>query len=190
MKNAAIVHGSYGTATENWFPWLASELDSKGVRTSVPTLPTPDGQTLEGWITSFASQAGTPGPETVLIGHSMGSGFIVRLLERLSSPVAGCVLTSSFMHLLDNEEFDVVNRSFVEGPVDWDRCRVNAGDVVVYHGSNDPYVPVEFGREVADRLGGTFVIVENGGHLNASAGLLEFPAVLASVEAILDPIQD
>ena len=43
-----------------------------------------------------------------------------------------------------------------------------------------------FLEEVADRLGGTFTVVENGGHLNIGAGMREFPELLASVRAILD----
>ncbi len=30
MKNYFIIHGSFGSSQENWFPWLEQTLNSRG----------------------------------------------------------------------------------------------------------------------------------------------------------------
>ena len=50
MKNAIIIHGTYGNPDENWFPWLKIELEKIGYQVYVPTFPTPENQNLEAWL--------------------------------------------------------------------------------------------------------------------------------------------
>ena len=44
---ALIFHGTMGSPNGNWFPWLQSELISKGWDVDVPAFPTPEGQSLD-----------------------------------------------------------------------------------------------------------------------------------------------
>ena len=46
---AVIIHGSYGSPDENWFPWLKKELQKIGYKVFVPAFPTPKNQKLGVW---------------------------------------------------------------------------------------------------------------------------------------------
>jgi predicted alpha/beta hydrolase family esterase len=53
MKNAFIIHGSYGHPKENWFPWLKNELEKLNYKVFVPAFPTPQNQSLASWFKTF-----------------------------------------------------------------------------------------------------------------------------------------
>jgi predicted alpha/beta hydrolase family esterase len=67
---------------------------------------------------------------------------------------------------------------------DWPTIGERASKVFVYAGSNDPYVPMAKANELADLLETQVRVVEGGGHLNAGAGLTEFPELLAALDAV------
>jgi predicted alpha/beta hydrolase family esterase len=125
--------------------------------------------------------------DDVLVGHSIGAGFLVRALERFSpegSAVRATLLVSSFMSLLDNDEFDPINRTIVEGDCDWAVVANRAGKVRVWHDSDDPYVPESLGREVANHLRGNFVVLHHAGHVNKGSGYEQFPELVSFIESL------
>lgn len=183
--HVVIVHGSYGSPDENWFPWLANNLRTLGHTTSSPTFPSPDGQSLDSWLRKFESEIGPLTSNMVLVGHSLAPAFILSLLERAAGPVEGVFLVSGFLGPLGLEEFDSINETFTCREFNWDRVRSNAGAIHVYNSDDDPYVPIDKGRELAERLGVCLNVIEGAGHINAGAGFTEFPRLLADIEALV-----
>ena len=181
-KRVVIIHGSYGSSQENWFPWLAKQVRVLGYEPIVPDFPTPEGQTLKRWLDVFEKAVGRLTPDVMLVGHSLGVAFILRVLERTRQPIAGCFLVSGFLGELGLPEFDKVNADFVTAPVDWKRVRENCGEAHVYNGDNDPYVPLERGKEIAKHLGVGVTVIKNGGHINANAGYSTFPQLLEDLK--------
>jgi predicted alpha/beta hydrolase family esterase len=179
-----IVHGSFGNSHENWFPWLADELRQDGHEVITPDFPTPEGQSLTSWLEVFRRDAGQLTRDSILVGHSLGSGFILALLENASEPILATYLVSGFVGRLDRPEFDSVNETFVCRSFDWDTIRRNAGRVRVYNSDNDPYVPLNKGEEIASKLGVTLSIIHDGGHINASAGYMKFQPILTDVRTL------
>lgn len=180
-----IIHGSYGRPDENWFPWLAGELRKLGQAVLVPTFSTPEGQDLARWRSEFEDQVGVLDERTVLVGHSLGAGFIVNVLETTKVPIKGTFLVSGFLGELGREDFDRVNGSFVCRDFQWAVIRQNGGQVHVYNSDSDPYVPIEKGRELAERLGVQLTVIRGGGHINASAGFDEFPLLLDDIKELI-----
>lgn len=182
MKNAIIIHGTYGNPDENWFPWLKTELEKIGYQVYVPTFPTPENQNLESWLEVLGDLYSNIGAQTVLIGHSVGASFILSILESLDLPVRAAFLISGFLGLSGNEEFDNLNYSFTTRPLNWKKIRHNVGKIFIYHSNNDPYVPIEQARVLARHLNTKPVIIENGGHFNEKAGYKEFPRLLLDIK--------
>lgn len=184
MLKAVIIHGTQGSPDGNWFPWLSAELGQRGVQCYVPQFPTPEGQSLENWLKVFAAQAGPLDKESLLIGHSVGAVFALRLLERLEHAIGAAVLVAGFTGKLNLPEYDALNSSFVESRFDWSRIRQRARKFICLSGENDPYVPAEQGREIANNLMVRHVLIAGGGHLNAESGFIAFPRLIEELERI------
>lgn len=185
MSEIIIIHGTGGSPERNWFPWLAAELRKRGHTAKVPRMPTPQGQSLEGWFTAFAEVVGDCTSDTVLIGHSLGAAFILRLLERLSTPIRGSLFVAGFLGELGLPEFDTLNASFVRSPFRWGEIRRNRGFARVYHGDDDPYVPLSQAQELSREIGAALVQIPGGRHLNAEGGYTKFELLLNDLVLLL-----
>ena len=119
--------------------------------------------------------------DSIFVGHSLGPAFILSVLERLEHPVRASFFVSGFVGALGNQAFDNINRSFVERPFDYQKIRSNCRKFMLFHADNDPYVPVEKARELAERLGGTLEIVKGAGHFNEAAGYTKFELLLSKI---------
>lgn len=179
-----IAHGTEGSPSINWFPWLRRELSKEGIEVVVPQFPTPTGQTLEAWFTTLNESAGDLGRQDILIGHSTGAIFLVNVLNRIKSPVKSVFLAGGFVRPNGNPRYDALNSSFTSGPFDWDLIRRNASKAYVYSGDNDPYVPFENGRELAAQLKVPHLVIPGGGHLNDEFGYTRFDRLLGDLNAI------
>ena len=184
-----VLHGAHGSPDTNWFPWLHSALEAHGLEVLRPSLPTPQGQFLTAWLDAYErSVADFPPAPTVLVGHSLGAAFALRLVERATQPVTGLFLVAGFIGALGLPDYDPINASFFATPFDWAGIRARKGRACrCWAGNDDPYVPLARSREMADRLGVELEVVPGGGHLNAETGFTAFPrlrdAVLSLQEA-------
>lgn len=176
LYRVVIIHGSFGSPEENWFPWLARQIDSLGYKVIVPRFPTPEGQNLDKWKEVFREQVGNVDEHTILIGHSVGVGFVLNLLEdQAAVPITATFLVAGFLGELGLPEFDPIISTFVCKNFDWQRIKQNAGSITVLHGDNDPYASLAKGQEIADALSAPLTIVPGGGHLNSESGYSTFP---------------
>lgn len=178
LSDIVIIHGTGGTPESNWFPWLAKKLTVVGHNVYVPKFPTPENQSVDSWRAALASAVPTIDENTILIGHSCGATFMLHILESLNAPVAKSIFVSGFTEKLGNEFFDTLNKTFIEHDFDWKKVRDNMGAATLFHGDNDPYVPIAAAQKLSDALQTPLTIIPNGGHLNAEFGYTEFPEIL------------
>ena len=181
MVNFFIVHGTEGSFNSNWFPWLKSELEKKGFEVIVPDFPTPKGQSLSNWLNVFDNYKDKVNSETIFVGHSLGPAFILSFLERLENSVNACFFVAGFLDSLGNEHFDSLNKSFVDKKFDWEKIRSNCGRFFIINSKDDPYVPIDKGKRLADKVGGEFFELENAGHINSEYGYTKFPFLLDKI---------
>lgn len=177
MGQLYIVHGAFGSPDENWFPWLANEIRSRGHDVTVPRFPTPEGQSLDSWLAVIEPHVLQMGRSTVLVGHSLGAVFLAHLLALRDVHVRACVFVAGFGSRLGNAEFDDVNATFVDTPLDAALAKSRCDCFVAYVSNEDPYVPVSKAISFASLLGAELVRVPGAGHFNRAAGYTEFPAV-------------
>jgi len=183
-KQVIIIHGSYGRPTSNWFPWLAEHIQSCGHSVALPTFPTPIGQDLTSWKQAFRKQVGALTPDTILVGHSMGVGFALRLLEESEHCILGTFLAAGFIGALGLPDYDSINASFFVDPFDWQNIGQNAGRVHVYASDNDPYVPLEHTNEIARHLAAPLSVIQGGAHLNEETHFVTFPQLLEDMKPL------
>ncbi|MFZ4584281.1 MAG: RBBP9/YdeN family alpha/beta hydrolase [Acidimicrobiia bacterium] len=186
-RRVIVVHGAFGSPEINWFPWLRTELgDEYDVVT--PRFPTPENQNLTSWLAVFDEQVAPLRASDILVGHSIGAGFLVRVLERRAPTdgphVVATALVCGFMTLLDDPDVDPINATIVEGPCDWATARARGGVIRAWHGTDDPYVPEAANRDLADQLLADFVVLRGAQHINGEAGITEFPELAAFIRGL------
>lgn len=184
-RDVVIIHGTYGKPDSNWFPWLKEELSFIGLDAKVPAFPSHQYQNISTWRQTFKEQVGSLHEHMILVGHSLGAGFMLNLLEESSSPVAASFFLAGFTGKLGLPDYDPQNESFVCRPFDWEKIRHNAGRVFVLNADNDPYVPLSRGEELARNLQVPLTLIPGGGHLNSESGYTTFPMVFQLLKGLL-----
>lgn len=174
----AIIHGAKATPQSNWFPWLSAELKALGHDARVPAMPTPEGQSYLTWRKAFYEQCGDLTPDSILVGHSVGAAFILRMLDETDVTVKAVILVAPFMNKIGLPEYDALNASFVGKAVNWKSLRRKAQSWHCVMGDKDPYIPMSIAYETPMNLGIKPTIIKGGGHLNAESGYTQFPLVL------------
>jgi predicted alpha/beta hydrolase family esterase len=186
MAKVIIIHGTGGSPSGNWFPWLSKELENLGHSILVPKMPTPENQSLLNWFLALEEQNCLSDELTVFIGHSVGAVFLLRYLEeKVSKPLCASIFVSGFVRELNLEKFDRLNSSFIKDSYDWDIIKKNAGEILCIFGDNDPYVPIEQSVELALNLNVDPIIIKNGGHLNEEFGYIDFPLLREMLTVLL-----
>ncbi len=181
-RTVFIIHGTMGNPKENWFPWLSKELEKLGCKVFVPKFPTPDNQNLKSWIGTFKKYETEINETTIFIGHSLGSAFILNLLERINNPIKAAFLISGFIGLLAKKEFDELNKTFTDKDFNWKNIKMNCKKFYVINSDNDPYVPLKKGRELTKSLDTELIIIKNAGHINKESGYEKFDFLLNKIK--------
>lgn len=181
--NVFIFHGTLGSPEANWFPWLKQELEKLKIEVIVPKFPTPEGQSLDNWLKAFEQYQDKVDSETVFVGHSMGPGFFLRLLERRTSPIKAAILAAPFDGFIGEEPYDTLNKTFIDHPFDWEKIRKNCLRFTVFAGDDDPYVATKFSQNMADGLGVKLKLIKGGKHLGEN--FKEFPEVLEEIKKLI-----
>jgi len=183
-SNVFIFHGTGGHTKENWFPWLREKLEEKDCKIFIPQFPTPKGQSLESWLKVFADYKKYVNEETIIIGHSLGGIFLLRLLECFQCPIKAAIFTGTPIGVRPILYYDGDN-SFSGFSFNWPAIKNNAKYFGVFHSDNDPYVSLGNGEQLAKELGVKLSLIPNAGHFNAKAGYLTFPQLLEKIDEIL-----
>jgi predicted alpha/beta hydrolase family esterase len=90
MKNAILIHGmpskeeyfdpsAPSLSNAHWFTWLQKQLIINSINTQTPDIPDSYKPDYEQWRREF--ERFDIGPQTLLVGHSAGAGFLLRWLS-------------------------------------------------------------------------------------------------------------
>jgi predicted alpha/beta hydrolase family esterase len=186
MTNVFIFHGTEGYPEENWFPWLKAQLETKGIEVIVPQFPSPPvvASKISEWFGVLDQYKGQIGEETILIGHSLGGVFTLRVLEKLETPVKAAFLTGTPIGVRPILNYDR-DGGFSGFDFNWPLIKQNAKHFVVFQSDDDPYVSLGNGKELAKNLGVELSFIPNAGHFNKKAGYTKFPQLLEKLEPLL-----
>lgn len=176
-----IIHGTFGSPEENWFPWLKQKLEALWHNVRVPKFSTPENQSPS--VRCDELQQQVPfifDHDTVLVGHSVWATYLLYILDReRKEPIKKAIFVSWFVHKLWNIKFDTLNKSFIERDFDRERIKKNAWDIIILHGDNDPYVPFSEAQYLNEKLWWKLEILPWWWHCNAESGYTTFERLLA-----------
>jgi predicted alpha/beta hydrolase family esterase len=144
MKNAVVVPGrpdkeEYYDASipansdAHWYPWLAKQLQLEDISAVVVEPPFPFRPRYEVWKKEFERFDITP--ETILVGHSCGGGFLIRWLsENKDKKVGKVVLVAPWLNPENNPVSDTAD--FFEFDIDPELASRTAG-ITIFNSDND-----------------------------------------------------
>ncbi len=184
MRTVFIFHGTAGHPKENWFPWLKRELEKLHCNVIAPQFPTPENQTLESWFTVFKEYGQHYDSNSILVAHSLGGAFALRVLEHYPTVIRAAYLVGAPIGVrpIKNWESD---QPFIGKPFDWKTIKSRAQKFVVFHSDDDPFVGVGNGIGLATQLEAEIVRLSNAGHFNEKAGYSKFELLLEMIKSEL-----
>lgn len=181
MKKAVLLHGTDGTPTDHWFPWLKKELEESGYEVFAPTLPenhTPNRDVYE----AFLKSCGWDFTDNLLIGHSSGTTTILNLLMADWFPtVKAAVMVGTFLNKKLTKSADWYEQGqfdnlFVQN-FDIEKIKSKCPEFIFVHGDNDHACDYNDAKEFCGKLDGDFITIKNGSHLSGSSGITEIPEI-------------
>jgi hypothetical protein len=164
MKNAIILHGTLGSPKGNWFDWLKEELEQKGLKVWLPQLPRAEQPSLREWSEFVRDNCPfVVNENTLIVGHSSGAVLALILAQQNPELVGGVVAVSVFHeNSLDWEP----NSRLFDVEFDWPKIQANAKQLLFVHSDNDPYVPLDQAKYVADNCKAELEVIPGQGHFN------------------------
>ncbi len=184
MKTIIIIHGTNGYPEENWFPWLRNEFKAYGYKTIIPQFPTPDNQDLKHWWKVFQRYEKYLNKESVIIGHSCGATFLLRVLEKIKVKIKVTVFVAGSIGILP-VKYMHVDEKFIKNGFDWNKIRNSAENFIVFHSEDDPYICIENGEKLAENLGTKLIRYKDAGHFNSKSGYIEFDDLAKKLKLII-----
>jgi len=176
-----IVPGNGGGSVErsNWYASVRDSLSADKRITSVQVQDMPDPvYARESYWLPFMHDILQCDSNTVVIGHSSGAVAGMRYAE--SYAVGGLVLVSAYVSDLGDETER--KSGYFNRPWQWDKIRQNAGFIVQFGSSDDPFLPWSEQQVVADGLHADLKQYSNRGHFMNS----RFPELVESVLHYVD----
>ena len=181
-----LIHGWGGSPNNDWMPWAKKALIEKGYEVFVPEMPETEHPKILPWLTKLKEIVGSPRPDDILVGHSIGTLAVLRYLETLddSQKVATAILIAPWQYLtLDESESAEDVKPWVNTPIDYKKIKTKANKIIAVFSDDDPWVPyrknVEFFKE---KLNPEIITKHEMGHFTADEGFTELPFLLEFIK--------
>lgn len=200
-----MIHGSFGSPQDAWFPWLKVELEGLGyevialqfpvdhwedVERKNATLYQPT-QSLSSWMNTFDTIFPKLAKRNDLcfVGHSMGTLFTLHIVVRYALTIQRAFFVAPFLYPATEEELrdpsvaliDKANTTFYKNDFDFDFLRKHIMQSTVFMSDNDPYIPEWEAREFAEKLNSKIVTLHGLGHMGIESHMTKFPELLEKI---------
>ena len=190
MKNAVLIPGRPdkdehydpkrpSNSEDHWFSWLKRQLILKDIHAVSIEPPFPFRPRYNDWKTEFERFDITP--DTILVGHSCGGGFLVRYLsENRDLKVGKVVLVAPWINPDNYEVSDTAD--FFTFDID-PEFPSRTGGVTIFISSDDESSVIETVNILKEKVHGLKLReYSNRGHFTTNElGTVEFPELLEAV---------
>lgn len=184
IKNCIIIHGcpsnkekAMNSATrtydKHWIPWTKAKLIEGGIPTETPLMPDPWEPSYIKFKKEFEKQE--VNQETVLIGHSCGTTFLLRWLGETKTKVAKLILVAPWA-IADKD--DPYRREFYEQPID-PGIKDRVGEIVYFTADDEEEDGKKSLKIIYKVIGGKIIELPGRGHyVESDMGTIEFPELI------------
>ena len=186
-RNAIIFHGrpteaefheNGGPTNFAWLPWIRDQLTAYGIPAELPEMPVPYDPDYRAWeATADRMQIG---PETDVVGHSLGAGFLLRYFSEHPDKRVGrmALVAPSLGKRWDAEARKKFFDDFTLDP----ELAQRTGGLVIFHSDGDHQGADETIELIRTQVPGiVFRKLDNHGHFipgDMPGNGLQFPELL------------
>ncbi len=173
-----ILHGIEGHAGVHWQQWLYDELIKLDNEVIMPNLPDSHHPDRKIWLKVVREIIkSTDSSNLVIVAHSLSVATSLDLTEKV--PIRALISVSGFAIDYGVE----LNSYFLrEKVIDFNKVNKNLERAFVIYSDDDPYVPQEVLKSLAESLKVKPEIIPDGGHLNTDSGYATFPRLLEIIK--------
>lgn len=186
-SNCIIIHGCPSNAEKamnpetrtydkHWIPWTKSMLTMIGIPTETPLMPNPWEPSYEEFKAEFEKQE--VNENTILIGHSCGTTFLLRWLGESKQKVAKLILVGPWA--IADKDNDA-RRAFYEHPID-PSMQERVGEIIYFTSDNEHPDGLKSLQIIHDVIGGKINDLPGRGHyIMRDMGTVEFPELIEEI---------
>ncbi len=178
-----LIHGKDTDPTKKWYPWLAGEMQKRGIEFITPHLPNSADPIMKEWINEIDET--NPDEHTILIGHSRGGVAILRWMEQLpeNKKVKKVILVATNSGLTEDKPIaSESNKGFyTENGYNFEKIKRHCDKFIVLHSKDDTWVPFSAGEKNASGLDAKFLQFTDRGHFGNSVNSI--PELLEEIES-------
>ncbi len=186
MKNCIIVHGSNSSEKSSkegkpenlrhWKPWLKKKLEENRIQTSNDLYPEDWLPDYDKWKNVF--EKNNINENTILVGHSAGTAFILRWLSESKQKVDKVILiapsivkTEKYKRLSKLKDFEYDSN-----------LKKLFNEIVVFYSDDDNEHIIESAKQIHSKLGGKLILLKGRGHFCfEDMKTEEFPELLKNI---------
>ena len=173
MKQALILHAWHNTPDNHWYPWLKTELETRGYTVYMPEIPTmnsdaPDLATQMDFIEKKVPLS----KDFLVVGHSLSALLALRLAEK--HQFAEMILIAGW----DFDDLTVEHQSFWKTKINHAAIRKNVKHIIVTSSDNDPYMTDFTMKEMAKRFAAEYIFSKGAGHFTKDYGVTTIPGLI------------
>lgn len=180
MQRVILIHGNGGgTGTDNWFPWLKTELQKLGIECLNPTFPDHKLARAKYWLPYLENELKAD-KNTIIIGHS--SGAIAAMRYAQTHQIYGSVLVGAYYTDLGYAEEK--QSGYFDKPWDWQAIREHQNWSIIFASTDDPYIPINEPRYLRDSLKAEYHEFHDQQHFGegGNKSKYEFPELLDAIK--------
>lgn len=182
--NCIIIHGCPSNAEKamnpatrtydkHWIPWLKQNLIAAGIATETPLMPDPWEPNYKKFKTEFEKYEVSE--NTILVGHSCGSAFLVRWLGETKRKIFKLVLVAPWKIPDGGDQF---RKEFYTYPID-EEIKFRIGEIIMFTADDEEDEGKESLKIFHQALGGAVIELKGHGHYTlGDMGTEEFPELL------------
>lgn len=182
MTNVIIIHGSPVaeeeeiTYNQHWIPWLKDKLKEKNIICKDPLMPNPWEPVYEDYKKEFEKL--NVDENTILIGHSSGTTFLIRWLGETGQKIKKLILVASWKLPWEESRSSKTFCDFKINP----KIKEHV-DEIAYFTADDEDEEGKKSLEIFHNvLGGKIIELKDHGHFTKEdMGTEEFPELLAEI---------
>lgn len=145
--------------SDHWYGWLRDELRSRGYDVIAEDMPDPVVAHANIWLPHI-EKVFHADEDTIIIGHSSGGVAALRYLE--THKLRGVIVIG--INYTDLGYEDEKESGYYIEPWDWENIKNNAGWIVQFASTDDPFIKIEEPRFIHDQLDSEYHELSDRGH--------------------------